>query len=273
MTLRMTPIVDCHTHTRHSDGIPEVEDNVRAAIAAGCETIVSTDHLTCPESMDPGSVTGVPEADLKSLAEDVEAARLAHPEIEVVFGFECDWYEGCEANVRRWSAGATFLLGSVHWVADGWIDDPNDLSVWKRLGPDEVWRQYVDAWCKACESEVGFDSMAHPDLPWRFANEGFAPTIDLAPLFDEMAACAHETHRHVEVSTAGLRKSVGSYYPCPELLHRFRNAEVPVTVGSDAHRAEDVCWGIRDAYDYAAASGYSSIDVPRVGGGWRTIEL
>ena len=40
------PLADCHTHTSFSDGHASFEDNVRAAAAAGCEVMVSTDHLT-----------------------------------------------------------------------------------------------------------------------------------------------------------------------------------------------------------------------------------
>ena len=47
------PLVDCHTHTSFSDGHASFEDNVRAAAAAGCRAMVSTDHLTLPASSAP----------------------------------------------------------------------------------------------------------------------------------------------------------------------------------------------------------------------------
>ena len=62
------PLVDCHTHTSFSDGHASFEDNVRAAAAAGCQVMVSTDHLTLPASMDAtlsssGKNTGIFEPD------------------------------------------------------------------------------------------------------------------------------------------------------------------------------------------------------------------
>ncbi len=297
-------IADCHTHTSYSDGEASFEENVRAAAAAGCRVMVSTDHLTMPASLDPKGEVQVVETDLAKHRADFEAARaLAStlaPELEYLYGFECDWYEGCEPLVERWSAGAQVRLGSVHWIGDpgnisagaalasgtegvapadpdgsgcGWIDDVSNLHVWRELGVHEVWCRYVDTWCRACASPLEFDIMAHPDLAMRFANEGFAPDFDLAPLWDQMAECAHDTGRRIEVSTAGLRKTVDDYYPTRGLLERFAHAEVPIAFGSDAHRACDICWGIPEAQAYAFECGYRSFDAPHADGAWESISL
>ena len=275
--LRPGSIVDTHTHTRFSDGVGTFEENARAAVAAGCSVLVSTDHLTLPAEMDPAGEVQVVEAELASHRAAWEAARDAHPELEMIYGFECDWYPGCEENVQRWSSGAQVLLGSVHWLGEqedgAWIDDTSDMTIWRELGPDEVWRRYVEAWCRACESPLPFGTMAHPDLPERMRNEGFAATIDLAPLWDQMVACAHDTRRRVELSTAGWRKGVGDYYPARGLLERFCRAGVPITVGSDAHVPADMCDGIATAYAHAWDVGYRSVEAPRADGSWEPMPL
>lgn len=250
------PLVDCHTHTTFSDGHASFEDNARAA-AAGCRVMVSTDHLTLPASMDANCEVQVTEGDLPAhrLAfEDARklAAQIA-PELSFIYGFECDWYEGCEPLVERWSQGAVVRLGSVHWIGNpgdimagaagtagtedvarpdtpdsrcGWIDDDTNLHVWENLGVRGVWERYVDDWCRACESPLNFDVMAHPDLVMRFSKEGFAPDFDPAPFWQQMAECAHDTGRRVEVSTAAPRKGLGDYYPATGLLRCFDHAEV-----------------------------------------------
>ncbi len=270
-------VVDCHTHTSFSDGMGTFEENARAATAAGCSVLVCTDHLTLPASMDPAGEVQVVEVELPAHRAAFESARAAHPELEMVYGFEADWYPGCEDDVRRWSSGAQVLLGSVHWLGEkddgAWIDDTSDLRVWHELGPDEVWRRYVAAWCAACESPLAFDTMAHPDLPERMRPLGLAATIDLAPLWDEMVACARDTGRRVELSTAGWRKGVGDYYPSRGLLERFRAAGVPITLGSDAHVPSDVCDGIREACAHAWEVGYRTIEVPHADGSWERMPL
>lgn len=298
------PLIDCHTHTAFSDGEASFEDNVRAAAKMGCRIMVSTDHLTLPASMDAAGEVQVLESDLPAHRLAFEkahalAAQIA-PDLEFIYGFECDWYPGCEPLIERWSEGASVRLGSVHWIGDpgdigagaagaaetgsaarpdtpeslcGWIDDGSDLHVWENLGVHGVWKRYVDVWCTACESPLDFDVMAHPDLARRFEAEGLAADFDLAPFWNQMAECAHDTGRRIEISTAALRKGLSDYYPEAGLLSQFAHAEIPITFGSDAHRACDICWGVRDAQAHAYECGYRSFDMPHATGEWETIAL
>ena len=107
-------IVDIHTHTRFSDGVGTFAENAAAAVAAGCALMVATDHLTLPHAMDPAGEVQVVEGELAAHRQAFDEAAVAHPELEYLYGFECDWYEGCEENIRRWSAGTQVRLGSVH---------------------------------------------------------------------------------------------------------------------------------------------------------------
>ena len=115
-------IIDCHTHTNFSDGESSFEENVRAAAAKGCHVLVSTDHLTLPASMDPRCECQVSARDLPAHQAAFDAAReLAAqiaPDMDFIFGFECDWYPGCERNVAQWAQNAQVKLGSVHWIGD-----------------------------------------------------------------------------------------------------------------------------------------------------------
>lgn len=296
------PIIDFHTHTSFSDGLSTFEENIRAAARAGCQILVASDHLTLPASMDPMCECQIPLNTLKeyrtAFLQAKDFAKNIAPKMEFVFGFECDWYPGCEENVALWTKDAQIKLGSVHWigsagdvstaageygceaVADasldpksGWIDYSQDMHVWQNLGSAGVWRAYVDAWCSACESPLAFDSMAHPDLPMRFSKEGYPPPHGIERLWDEMAECARETGQRIEISSAALRKGLNDYYPATGLLERFCRANVAITFGSDAHQACDVCSGIAAAQKHAYDIGYRNFDVVRETGEWQTWEL
>ena len=192
-------IVDCHTHTFFSDGEGTFEENVRAALAAGCTTLASTDHLTLPHDMDPDCECSVPETDLREhrksfvrVLEDLATGAFgeAGKRLELVYGFEADWYEGCEENIAKWRGDAVFLLGSIHFIDGMAIDYAKEMDIWDSWGADTVWRTYVDRWCTACFSAADFDSMALPDLGRLVSNCGYAPSIPLEPLWDRMAGVA-----------------------------------------------------------------------------------
>lgn len=261
-------LVDCHTHTVFSDGKSTFEENMRAAVARGITTIAATDHWGRPEFVD----CSIEEARLRQYAATIQEARAAFPQLEIAHGLEADWYEGCAADLAETRGEATFLLGSIHYLQEKALDWDEDMRIWEELGADALWRLYAEEWCKAATSGL-FDSMAHPDLPRLFALSGYAPSIDLVPLFDDMAEAAKAGGVHVEVNTAGLTKDFADFYPQEPLLARFFAAGVPLTVGSDAHHASRIGENIREAYRYARHIGYQSIDAPTANGTWRTISI
>lgn len=264
----MPALIDCHTHTIFSDGDSSLEENLAAAQAAGIRTICCTDHLAHPAFMD----CAVEEALIPALQRLIEKARSSYPDLEIVSGFEADWYPGCEADIEAVRGSATFILGSLHYLDEYAIDWDEDMRIWETLGANGVWERYVQDWCKACFCPA-FDSMAHPDLPRLFSLQGYAPTCDMRPFWNAMAEAAHEAGVHVELSTAGLRKDFADFYPQRALLETFHAAHVPLTVGSDAHEAQHIGFGVQRAYEYAARAGYTFIEAPTAQGGWQRIEL
>lgn len=166
----------------------------------------------------------------------------------------------------------TFFLGSIHYLQEKPIDWDEHTEIWEELGANALWCLYVKEWCQAATSGL-FDSMAHPDLPRMFSTEGYCPTIDLTPLYKEMAEAAHAGKVHVEINTAGLIKSFKDFYPHEALLTEFFKAGVPLTIGSDAHHASRMGDHILEAYRYARSIGYTQIDVPTTTGNWRQISL
>jgi histidinol-phosphatase (PHP family) len=194
--------------------------------------------------------------------------------LDVVLGAEADWLPGREAHTesvraQARDAGVEVLLGSVHFLGEWAFDDPNELAEWDRREVDAVWNEYFAHWCDAARSGL-FDVMAHPDLPKKF---GHRPSFDTADLFEEAARAAAEGGVGIEVSTAGLRRPVAEIYPAADLLAAFGRARVPATVGSDAHSASEVGYGVLQGYDALVAAGYDRGGLPLGQGRWRWVEL
>jgi len=257
--------IDCHLHTVYSGhGSGSIEEVCRAAEACGLGTIAFTEHLPLPAEVDPACEFSMSADEEARYRAEIEQARSAHPSLTIVRGCEADWRPGAAAYIMQHLVGYDFKLGSVHMLADGYcFDDPACVDGWKTRGADAIWKEYFDLWFDAVSSDVGFTSMAHPDLVKKF---GIFPTFDPTPLYRRAARLAVEHGVCMEVSTAGLRKPVGEFYPSRAFLEICRAEGVRFTVGSDAHSPAEVGYRIADAYDYLISCGITAIEVPGVDG-------
>lgn len=262
--------VDCHLHTAYSGhGSGTVDEVVRSALEKGLATVAFTEHLTLPESMDPDRTDSMSPDDAWSYHDDVMEARRKYPEIAIVYGAEVDWI-GDEGFTRELCGGYDYLLGSVHFL-DGWgFDNPDLIDGWAEWGVDEVWRRYLELWEDAVRSSIPFTCMAHPDLPKVF---GLYPSFVLSEYYAEMAACARDYGRAIEVNTAGLRKPAGEAYPSFELLKTCCDMGIACSVGSDAHSPSLVGQDVDAALTLMSRAGYSEVLVPLPGGGIDAVPL
>ena len=264
-----TALVDCHMHSTYSDGSGTIEQNARAAADKGFAIIACTDHLATIDYMDCTiDLDRIPEY----LAE-IEAVQNRYPTLRIVAGFEADWYEGCENALEPLLKNVPYVLGSVHYLDEYAIDWAGDMRIWDLMSPDEIWKRYVEDWCRACACPFRFSSMAHPDLIKYMASGPRAPQIPASRYWDDMVEAAKSNDVFVEINTAAMRKGLGSMYPDQGLLRRFCSAGVPITIGSDAHDAHDVGAGIADAYAYAYEAGYRRFSAPWGDGDWVVYEL
>jgi histidinol-phosphatase (PHP family) len=146
------------------------------------------------------------------------------------------------------------VLGSVHWVAGHAVDWDAD-SVWAHLPAGEVWEQYADTLCQAAVSGL-YDVMAHPDLAKVF---GHRPGARREELYERIAEAFAGAGVCAEVSTAGYHRELGELYPDPDLLARFRQRGVPVTLASDAHAPERIGRDFPRALDEVRRAGYTTL--------------
>jgi histidinol-phosphatase (PHP family) len=175
------------------------------------------------------------------VAEVNALAREFRDAIPVRLGLEADYAEGHEETLARWLARADFdiVLGSVHWVAGGWIDAPDSPARFAREGADALYTEYYRLLAGAARTQL-FDVLTHLDLPKKHGHRPSRPLVDAE---DEAIAAAAESGCAVEISSAGLRKPVGEAYPEPRLLSRLVAAGIDVTFSSDAHAPAEVGWG------------------------------
>ncbi len=236
---------DYHVHTwrcGHAGGASR--DFVLRAVERGLGELAFTDHIPlyflAPADRDPR--LAMREDQFEGYVAEVETlAREFRGAIPVRLGLEADYAEGHEEELAAWLARAEWdlVLGSVHWVAGGWIDAPESVARFEREGTDALYAEYYRLLARAARTGL-FDVLTHFDLPKK---HGHRPSVSLADAEEQAIAAAAESGCAVEVSSAGLRKPVGEVYPEPRLLSRLIAAGVPVTFSSDAHAPAEVGWG------------------------------
>jgi histidinol-phosphatase (PHP family) len=249
---------DYHVHTfrcGHAGGASR--DYVLRALALGLAEIGFTDHIPLyflpPGERDPK--LAMQEDQFDDYVREVEALREEFAgRIAVRLGIEADYAEGHEAVLERWLARADWdlVLGSVHWVAGDWIDDPGRSPArFAREGNEALYDEYYRLLARAAGTGF-FDVLTHFDLPKKHGHRPAAPRLEAeqrALAAAKAAGCA------VEISSAGLRKAVGEAYPEPRLLARMVELGIPVTFSSDAHAPAEVGWGYVQTAELARAAG------------------
>lgn len=105
--------------------------------------------------------------------------------------------------------------------------------------------------------------MAHLTYPLRYMVGENHRNIDLnrhSDLIDEILRQAARSGKALEINTSGLRQPLGETLPTLPYVRRFREfGGEYVTVGSDAHYAEDLGKGVNEGMKVAQEAGFSHV--------------
>lgn len=254
---------DYHTHTdRCGHAIGRPADYAAAAQARGLMAIGVADHLPLFPIPDPG--LAMPLSDLARYVEDVQELKRQLPGY-VLLGIEADYRPPTVRTVKDLLRSYPFdyVIGSVHHLGDWGFDDPRHLEEYEGRDIDAVWAEYLELVGDAAESGM-FTILGHLDLVKKF---GHRPKRPLQQALDRLVQRVAKTGIIVEINTAGLHRPCREIYPALDLLVRLREAGVPITFGSDAHRPEEVGRDFDQARELAVAAGYRefAVLVPRPG--------
>jgi len=252
-------LMDYHLHTAVTiDGKMGEIGACDRALSLGIKEIAFTNHvmLTQPDyTMSPASFL--------DHWEQIQSCKQRYPQINICLGIEMDYYlnreKEIEATLESYekSIGRPFdlVLGSVHeikggffsskYVAPGFFKDRDLVS---------LYCDYFELAAKAVNSRL-FDIIAHPDLIKKYTYELTPPVpfdnyrLSVEPFIDALINCGVG----LEVNTKGLKLEVKEAYPSIEFLELYLSkvktfgSEPIITLGSDAHKVDDVGFGIYEA--------------------------
>lgn len=252
-------ISDYHVHSNFSaDSKEKLEEIIKRGIELGLEEIAITDHydLDSPQEAE-GFILDIPEY-FRKLQEAKDKYRdKIDLKIGIELGSQPQIYNELNTLVEdyKWD----FVLASLHTV------DKKDVAFpefFQGKSSEEAHNRYFQAVLDSVEQFKNYSVMSHLDFITRYGGKDY-PQMKLEKhwdIIDEILKKIIESNRGIEINTSGFRYGEERTYPSYEILKRYFHlgGEI-VTVGSDAHRKEDICADFDRVYDFLESIGVKYI--------------
>ncbi len=257
---RGTYLPDCHVHTVFStDSEADPEVVIERAVDLGMPLICFTDH----HDMDyPG---GEFQLDVPAYKSKMAQLRAMYADrIEVLCGVELGLqpYLAGTGRIEQFAEEGSFdyVIGSVHMVdgIDPYIREDLDMT------DEELYTRYFEQMLDCVQQISGFQSLGHIDYIVRYGYEKdrWYSYEKYREVLDAILETLIRKDIALEVNTAGYWKGLGFPNPHPDILWRYRDlGGEKITIGSDAHEAEQTGADFRKTAELLQAVGFRYLTV------------
>ncbi len=266
-------ICDMHTHSCFSldaDKSFSPEDICRAAIEKGISDIAITDHF------EANYKTAVSDSTRNSVYDHnaayiaiMEAKEKYSARLNLIYGIEIGQANQCpdEARALLNFHNYEFVIGSMHSLCG--MDDYHhyDLS---NISDEQISKWFVSYFKELCQvvDTIHADTIAHITYQIRYlalANRN----LDITKYYDiisELYKKIISKDVALEVNTSTLWRGLGFTMPDTALLKLYRECGGRlITVGSDAHSAQNIGCCIPEAFAIIKSCGFDSVLTVRQG--------
>ncbi|WP_343008796.1 histidinol-phosphatase HisJ family protein [Clostridium celatum] len=249
-------LVDYHMHSNNSfDSKETVASVCEAAIVKGIKEICFTEHFSVKEGLKSHGFLN-----LKKYSDEIaECRRRFKDELIIRVGLEiCEPHENEEElNAIIENLPLDFVLGSIHNINF----NTGLITYMSQNDKHESYRRYFEEVNKVCTSPY-IDIVAHLDLMKRYAfnTHGRYEFNEYKELIEDVLKNIIKSGKGIEVNTSTLRSIVNETMPGEDILRLYYDLGGRIiTVGSDAHKCEDVGAGIEESISMLKAIGFNEI--------------
>jgi histidinol-phosphatase (PHP family) len=245
---------DYHLHSNFScDCQATMAEMCLGAVEQGIPEIGFTEHF----DQHPGESDNCRNFRLDAWAIELDRCRSAFAgRLTIRAGIELGEPHIYHAEAQNLLARCPFdyALGSLHWVGNESIFD---LAFFQAYPAVEAFGMYFEELARVAQTG-GFDILSHLDVPVRtaFAVYGrYDPREHEDSIRPVLRACV-EHGLALDINTAALRRRANVLNPGVDILRWYvEMGGERVTLGSDAHRANQVGAGLEAALEAARAAG------------------
>jgi len=252
---------DWHTHNslcKHAVGT--IEDYIIKAIELDLNVIGISDHFPyeylsseIPSLKDiPYEGYAMPTNNLETYILQLDNLKEKYVnQIHVRSAFEIDFFKHQDhllnKYLKNYMAKLDYILGSVHVLFGKAgifaFDDGRFLNKYKEYDVnDEIYIEYYDSLQVMIKSPTfELDIVTHFDLPKKFDKS----IEDKDKVMEKVIETLELVKKHdltVEINTSGLRKKVKEQYPSIDIIKHIYELDIPILLGSDAHKPEEVAY-------------------------------
>lgn len=249
---------DLHVHSEFSmDCKYSMDDIIMAAINKNLKAITFTDHIEL-EVTDKKLDIIFPIDDYFKRYRQVKSKY--EKDIEILCGLEI----GMQPHLNKRydelinSYPFDFIIMSIHTVKGR---DLFEDSYYNDREPLDIFIEYYADIYKSLEHFNNFDVLGHLDLIQRH----YKYSIDLKMekyeyLIEKILRRLIEMGKGIELNTSGIRYGLPYYHPNIEILKLYKKlgGEI-ITIGSDAHKPEDIGYEYKEAEKLLRDIGYKYI--------------
>jgi len=252
-------LTDMHTHCERSFDC-EIPFAVMcdSAIKNGVKVLALTDHCDLDTDSDE---TAVMNNIRLSIADASVQGDMLKDTLKVIRGIELGQPLHNKALAEKIVEidELDFILCSLHEIKDRqdfyYLDyNKEDIQSLLTIYFDEI--TDMVKWNK-------FDSLAHLTYPIRYICGEYGIKVDLIDYkdkIDEILSTLARNGKALEVNSSGLGMKIGETLPPEWIIRRFRELGGEyVTVGSDAHRAQNIGYRIGDVFELVRKCGFDSV--------------
>ena len=270
-------LLDMHTHSSFS---PDADDSIEAmyerAVSLGLKAYAITDHCDInywyptehyfgdKEDVLDKEMYGSEKYCTDSITEQTLLREKLEGRMEIIVGAEIGQPLQDIEHAEQLAADPRldFLIGSHHMnagVADFYYLDYSKMTDEEiRSLLEDCFAQTLDMcrWGK-------FDVLGHLTYPLRYICGEYGRTVDMSCYEDiirEIFCTLISNGKGIEINTSGLRQKYGRTFPELDTVKLYRElgGEI-ITLGSDAHRVNDLGCGIAEGAELAKAAGFDRV--------------
>ncbi|MDF2890952.1 MAG: histidinol phosphate phosphatase HisJ family [Clostridia bacterium] len=254
----MSYLMDYHIHSIHStDAISSISEICQSAVNKGINEIIITDHYEPSNGDELYTIY-----DQKSYwAEITKAKQLFKGKLKLKMGVELGqphiFKEGSEIVMKDFPYD--YVIASAHKLPDG--RDMSELD-YSTISIEDVCAMYLEQINMLIDWQ-NFDCVGHLDLIKRYSASTYGKNLSLTCQYELLSQVLRKliaSGKGIEINTSGLRQTPKETMPGLDVLTLYHQLGGEIlTIGSDAHRAEDVGKGIREAHALAKSAGFRFI--------------